>query len=175
MDELLLVTDSLPFTRDKGETKKTMGSSLELDEVDSSILRLLRENSRMSFTEMARRTGISDATIQHRLKRLREHGVIEEFTIIANPANTGYDVTAIMLVQTDTEKHDEAKSALARLPEISEVYSVLGQYDLFIKVWAKGLDALNAFINDQIRAIDGVEDLMEIVVVERVKEESPPV
>jgi Lrp/AsnC family transcriptional regulator for asnA, asnC and gidA len=152
-----------------------MGSSLELDEVDSSILRLLRENSRMSFTEMSRRTGVSDATIQNRLKRLKEHGVIAEFTIIANPADTGYDVTAIMLVQTDTEKHDEAKVALAALPEITEVYSVLGEYDLFIKVWAKGLEELNTIINDKIRAIDGVEDLMEIVVVERVKEESPPV
>ena len=152
-----------------------MDNSLELDEVDSSILRLLRGNSRMSFTEMARRSGISDATIQNRLKRLKEHGVIREFTIFANPADTGFDVTAIMLVQTDTEKHDEAKAALAALPEVSEVYSVLGEYDLFIKVWARGLDELNAILNDRIRAVDGVADLLEIVVVERVKEEAPPV
>jgi len=55
------------------------------------------------------------------------------------------------------------------------VYSVLGEYDLFVKVWAKSLEELNRIINDHIRAIDGIEDLMEIVVVERVKEEAPPV
>jgi Lrp/AsnC family transcriptional regulator for asnA, asnC and gidA len=152
-----------------------MNDSGEIDEVDSSILRLLRQNARMSFTEMSRITGISDATIQNRLKRMRERGIIERLTVIANPEATGYAVTAIMLVQTDTEKHDEAKEALSMLPEISEVYSVLGEYDLFVKVWAKSLEELNRIINDHIRAIDGIEDLLEIVVVERVKEEAPPV
>jgi Lrp/AsnC family transcriptional regulator for asnA, asnC and gidA len=152
-----------------------MNESGEIDEVDSSILRLLRENARMSFTEMARISGISDATIQNRLKRMRERGIIERLTVIANPEATGYAVTAIMLVQTDTEKHDEAKEALSMLPEISEVYSVLGEYDLFVKVWAKSLEELNRIINDRIRSIDGIEDLLEIVVVERVKEEAPPV
>lgn len=152
-----------------------MNDSGEIDEVDSSILQLLRENARMSFTEMSRKTGISDATIQHRLKRMRERGIIEHMTVIVNPEATGYEVTAIILVQTDTEKHDEAKTALSVLPEISEVYSVLGEYDLFLKVWAKSLEELNRTINDRIRAIDGIEDLLEIVVVERVKEEAPPV
>jgi Lrp/AsnC family transcriptional regulator for asnA, asnC and gidA len=64
---------------------------------------------------------------------------------------------------------------LSELPEVSEVYSVLGEYDLFIKVWAKSLEELNRAINDDIRSVDGIEDLMEIVVVERIKEESPPV
>ena len=152
-----------------------MNDSEEIDEVDSSILRLLRENARMSFTEMARKTGIPDATIQNRLKRMRERGIIERMTVIVNPEATGYVVMAIMLVQTDTEKHDEAKEALSALPEISEVYSVLGEYDLFVKVWAKGLEELNHFINDHIRSVEGIEDLLEIVVVERVKEEAPPV
>ncbi len=152
-----------------------MNNSSGLDEVDSSILRLLRENSRMSYQEMSRQTGISDATIQHRLKRMKERGVIDRFTVITSPVATGYTVTAIMLVQTDTERHDEAKNALSALPEISEVYSVLGEYDLYIKVWARSLEELNRFINDQIRAIGGIEDLMEIVVVERVKEEAPPI
>lgn len=152
-----------------------MDSSSELDEVDSSILRLLRQNSRMSYLEMSRITGIADATIQHRMKRMRERGVIDQFTVFANPLATGYTVTAIMLVQTDTEKHDNAKLALSALPEVSEVYSVLGEYDLYIKVWAHSLEELNRTINDRIRAVEGIEDLMEIVVVERVKEESPPV
>ena len=152
-----------------------MDSSSELDEVDSAILRCLRENARMSYMEMSRATGIADATIQHRLKRMRERGVIDRFTVLANPLATGYTVTAIMLVQTDTEKHDEAKAALAALPEVSEVYSVLGEYDLYIKVWARGLEELNRTINDRIRSIEGIEDLLEIVVVERVKEEAPPV
>ncbi len=152
-----------------------MGDKQDLDEIDSSILKLLRENSRRNFNELSRLTGISDSTIQFRLKRMKARGVIDKFTIIANPAATGYAVTAIMLIQTETNKHDEAKVALANIPEITEVYGVLGEQDLFIKVWSKSLEELNAIINDKIRSIDGIEDIQEVVVVERVKEEMPPV
>ena len=65
--------------------------------------------------------------------------------------------------------------SLAKIPEITEVYGVLGEYDLFLKVWSRSLEELNTIINDRIRSIDGIEDLLEIVVVERVKEETPPV
>jgi len=152
-----------------------MGNSLELDEVDRAILRSLRQNARMSLLEMSRKSGISDATIQFRLKRMKANGVIERFTITANPAATGYAVTAIMLVQTDTERHDQTVSALAKIPEITEVYGILGEYDLFVKVWSGSLEELNCLINDRIRSIEGIEDLHEMVVVERVKEETPPV
>ncbi len=151
-----------------------MGDNEELDDTDLSILRLLRKNARMSYMEMSRRTGIADATIQHRLKRLREKGALK-FTVMVDPAASGYRVMAIMLVQTDTEKHDEAKQALAALPEVTEVYGMLGEHDLLIKVWAKGLEELNHIINDRIRAIDGIEDLAEMVMAERVKEEVAPV
>jgi Lrp/AsnC family transcriptional regulator for asnA, asnC and gidA len=152
-----------------------MGNSLELDEVDRTILRMLRQNARMSLQEMSRKTGISDATIQFRLKRMKANGAIERFTVTASPAATGYIVTAIMMVQTNAEKHDQAMAALVEIPEITEVYGVLGEHDLYAKVWSRSLEELNAIINDRIRSIDGIEDLLEIVVVERAKEETPPV
>lgn len=152
-----------------------MGNSVDLDEVDKVILRSLRENARMSLQEMSRKSGISDATIQFRLKRMKANGVIERFTITANPAATGYAVTAIMLVQTDNERQDQAVKALAKIPEITEVYGILGEYDLFVKVWSKSLEELNILINDRIRSIEGIEDLHEIVVVERAKEETSPI
>jgi Lrp/AsnC family transcriptional regulator for asnA, asnC and gidA len=155
--------------------KKIMENNLDLDEIDRTILRHLRQNARMSLQEMSRQTGISDATIQFRLKRMKAHGVIERFTIAANPLATGYSVTAIMLMQTDSEKHDQAAAALVQIPEITEVYGVLGEYDLFVKIWSRSLEELNAIISDRIRSIDGIEDLQEIVVVKRAKEETPPV
>ncbi len=152
-----------------------MGKRWDLDKVDSAILRLLQKNSRMSYQEMSKHTGISDATIQFRLKRMKARGIIDKFTVVANPALLGYAVMAVMLVQTDTDKHDDAKLALAKIPEITEVYSILGEYDLLIKVWAGSLTELNTVMNEKIRAVDGIEDLLEMVVVERVKEEMPPV
>lgn len=152
-----------------------MDGTQDLDETDLSILKLLRENSRRSFHELSELTGISDATIQFRLKRMKARGVIDKFTVVVNPTATGYTVTAMMLIQTETNKHDGAKVDLAKIPEITEVYSILGAQDLFIKVWSRSLQELNDIINDKIRSIDGIEDIQEIVVVERVKEEMSPI
>jgi Lrp/AsnC family transcriptional regulator for asnA, asnC and gidA len=153
----------------------SMGQRSKLDEIDSAILRLLKRDSRMSLTEMSRQMNISDSTIQFRIKRLKEHKIIDKFTITINPKAIDYTVIAIMLVQIDADMHDVAKIALSKIPEISEVYSVLGEYDLFIKVWSKNLEELNELINDKIRSIEGIKDLLEIVVVERVKEGSPSI
>ena len=152
-----------------------MGNTFDLDNIDLSILRLLRQNARMNLQEMSRRTGISDATIQFRLKRMKANGVIEKFTVTANPMATGYIITAIILVKTDIDRHEQAVAALSKLAEVTEVYGVLGEYDLFVKVWSRSLEELNAIINDRIRSIDGIDDLLEIVVVQRVKEETPPI
>ncbi|MEI6104910.1 MAG: Lrp/AsnC family transcriptional regulator [Methanothrix sp.] len=149
-----------------------MGNRSVLDEIDSNILKLLKQNSRMSYLEMSRRMNISDATVQFRIKRLKEHGIIKKFTITVDPASIGYVVAVIMLVQIDADKHDAAKNELSKIPQISEIYSVLGEYDLFLKVYARSLEELNELINDKIRSIEGIEDLLEIVIVERVKEES---
>ncbi|MDD4650817.1 MAG: Lrp/AsnC family transcriptional regulator [Methanothrix sp.] len=152
-----------------------MGRTFDIDQVDRTILGSLREDARISLRDMSRRSGISDATIQFRLKRMKTNGVIDRFTIMANPAATGYLVTAIILVQTDNERHDQVVEALAEVQEITEVYGILGEYDLFLKVWSRSLDDLNDLINDRIRPIEGIEDLHEIVVVERAKDETSPV
>jgi Lrp/AsnC family transcriptional regulator, regulator for asnA, asnC and gidA len=152
-----------------------MGQSLDLDDVDRIILRSLRENARLSLQEISRRSGISDATVQFRLKRMKANGVIERFTIVASPAATGYGVSAIILVQTDGDRHDQVLTELARVQEITEVYGILGEYDLFLKVWSRSLEDLNMIINDRIRSLPGIEDLHEIVVAKRAKEETPPI
>jgi len=150
-----------------------MTASFDLDEIDRTILCSLRGDGRMSLQEMSRRSGISDATLHFRLKRLKSSGAIERFTIIASPAATGYSVAAIIMLQTDTERHDQAEAALADIPEVTEVYGILGEYDLYVKVWSRSLEELNTLINDRIRSIEGIEDLHEMVVVKRVKEETP--
>lgn len=53
---------------------------------------------------------------------------------------------------------------------MSEVYSISGEYDILIKLWAHDLEELNREMDTKIRSIEGVEDLTEMIVMERVKE-----
>ncbi|AUB55908.1 MULTISPECIES: Lrp/AsnC family transcriptional regulator [Methanobacterium] len=143
-----------------------------MDDVDLAILRSLIENSRITISQMSKEIDIPDATISNRLKKL-ENNVIKRYTLIPDWQKIGLEITSIIIIQTESEKHEFVKEELSRLKEVSEVYSVSGEYDILIKVWVKSIEDLNQLINSKIRSIDGVEDLTEMIVMERVKEDIP--
>lgn len=133
------------------------------------ILRSLVENSRITISQMSKEIDIPDATISNRLKKL-EKNAIKQYTLILNPETLGLKVTAIIIIQTESEKHENVEKELSILEEVSEVYSISGEYDILIKVWAHSIHELNRIVNSKIRSVDGVEDLTEMIVMERVKE-----
>ncbi len=141
----------------------------ELDNIDSRIIHSLVENARITLSQMSKEIDVPDATISNRLKKL-DKKVIKQYTVILDLDKFGLKVTAIIIIQTESEKHRNVESKLAKLEEVSEVYSISGEYDILIKVWAHSLEELNNIVNNKIRSVDGVEDLMEMIVMERVKE-----
>ncbi len=152
----------------------TEGIESELDEIDLAILRSLQNNARITISKMSDDIDVPDATISHRLKKLEE-SVIKHYTVALDYHKLGLAMMAIIIIQTETEKHGAVKMELSKLDEVSEVYSVSGEYDLLIKLWAHNIEELNQIINSKIRSIDGVEDLTEMIIMERVKEEMTPV
>jgi Lrp/AsnC family transcriptional regulator, regulator for asnA, asnC and gidA len=141
----------------------------ELDDIDSRIIHSLVENARITLSQMSKEIDVPDATISNRLKKL-DKNVIKQYTLILDLDKFGLKVTAIIIIQTESDKHRSVESKLAKLEEVSEVYSISGEYDILIKVWAHSLEELNNIVNSKIRSVDGVEDLMEMIVMERVKE-----
>lgn len=140
-----------------------------MDEIDSRIIRSLVQNSRITLSQMSKDIDVPDATISNRLKKL-EKDVIKQYTLILDPDKLGLKVTAIIIIQSESEKHKSVEKELSQLEEVSEVYSVSGEYDILIKVWAYSIEELNQIVNSKIRSVDGVEDLTEMIVMERVKE-----
>jgi len=143
-----------------------------MDDLDLNILRSLIKNSRIKISQMSKEINVPDATISHRLKKL-ETDVIKRYTMILDWQKLGLEITAIIIIQTESEKHESVKEKLSKLEEISEVYSVSGEYDILIKAWVTSIKELNQIINTKIRSINGVEDLTEMIVMERVKEDIP--
>jgi len=145
-----------------------------MDDIDLAIIRSLMKNSRITISQMSKEIEIPDATISNRLKKL-ENNIIKRYTMIPNWEKLGLEITSIIIIQTESGKHEDVKEMLSQLREVSEVYSVSGEYDLLIKVWVKSINKLNKLINKKIRSIDGVEDLTEMIVMERVKEDVPKI
>ena len=142
-----------------------------MDETDKKILNALSENARTSISTISKKTGIPNSTISNRIHKLEENNTIEQYTTIFNPEKIGVNITALIIIQTETEKHENVEIELPKLEQVNQVYSISGEYDILIKVWAKNLEELNDIINSQIRTIDGIEELRELIVMERLKDE----
>lgn len=54
----------------------------EIDQTDHKIIQLLRENARMSFSEIGNRTSLSTPAVSNRVQKLQEQGVIKGYTAV---------------------------------------------------------------------------------------------
>ena len=142
-----------------------------MDENDKKILTELISNSRMPISKISSKTGIPDSTVSNRIKKLENNNIIEQYTTIINPEAIGIKVIAMIIIQTETEKHENVEIELPKLDKVSQVYSISGEYDILIKVWAHTLEELNDIVKSEIRTIDGIEELRELIVMEKLKEE----
>jgi len=120
--------------------------SEKLDEVDQGIIEHLRENARMTFVDIGKALGVSDATVYNRVKRLTEMGVIKRFTIEVDEAATGPFTHGFILVNVKPGSVKEVSRQLVEIKRVSEIYEVHGSEDLIVKVGAKNLGRLRSVI-----------------------------
>ncbi|GEL20130.1 Lrp/AsnC family transcriptional regulator [Pseudonocardia asaccharolytica] len=133
-----------------------MRSTGEIDAVDARLLRVLTENPRATVLAIAERVGLSRNTVQARLARLEERGVLLSFERRIDPAALGYPLVAFVTVQVTQRMLAEVAAALDRVPEVIEVLGLSGRGDLLVHVVAR--DAADLYrIAGQLLATEGVE------------------
>jgi Lrp/AsnC family leucine-responsive transcriptional regulator len=118
-----------------------------LDDVDQSIVRLLCADGRMSFTDVAKATGLSTSAAHQRVRRLEERGVLTGYAAVADPESIGLPLTAfISCTPIDPADPDDLPDRLAALPAIEACYSVAGDHNYVLKVRVPGPGALETLL-----------------------------
>jgi len=128
---------------------------MELDETDREILRILQEDARTPFSEVARRIDMSSATVHDRVGRMEEAGVIEGYNVSVDARKVGYDVSAFVGLRTEQGREEEALERLAGLEEVKEVHLTTGEWDVMARVFAEDTDALRELMFDHIANTEG--------------------
>jgi DNA-binding Lrp family transcriptional regulator len=126
------------------------------EDKDRELVEILTADARLPLAEIAKRMGVSRATVQARLARLERDGVIAGYTVLRgrNPLSDNA-ISAIVLVEIDIKRQDEVVAALKDCPEIVGCRTTSGTYDLFVEVRCCNAARLDGLI-DSIAAIDGV-------------------
>ncbi len=142
-----------------------------LDDTDRAILRRLQEDARISFNEIAKEVGTSEATVFVRVKKLQNAGVIKGFRAVVDPQKVGKQVTAFALVKAEPKSYPKMLAQLASFDEICEVYDVTGAYYSILKV-RTGTSEQLARVLDRIGEIEGVAGTETVIVLRTIKDET---
>jgi Lrp/AsnC family transcriptional regulator for asnA, asnC and gidA len=125
-----------------------------LDQLDERILQMIVPNARLPLLEVSRVCHVSGAAVHLRVKRLVEIGVLRGSEYIVDPHLVGYETTAYMgLYIQDPGRFPEVVEALREIPEIVECHYTTGQYDLFIKLYAKNNQHLLEIIHSKLQPL----------------------
>ena len=127
-----------------------------LDELDARIVRLYTDEPNVGVLGASRRLGVARGTVQARLDRLTERGVIRSFAPTVDPAALGYPVTAFCTLEIRQGRgHGPVVEHLARIPEVLEAHTITGDGDLLCRVVARDNTDLQRVI-DQVVAYEGI-------------------
>jgi Lrp/AsnC family transcriptional regulator, regulator for asnA, asnC and gidA len=127
----------------------------ELDDVDRRLLALLAADGRASYAELAPRVGLSAPAVRLRVQRLVESDVLQVVGV-SDPAALGFGVQAMVAISTQGDVRVVA-DAVGALPQVIYLVLTSGEHDLLAEVVARTPDELLTVVNDQIRAVAGVE------------------
>jgi Lrp/AsnC family transcriptional regulator for asnA, asnC and gidA len=84
-----------------------MASEKKIDELDIKIIKELLRNSRTSFSEIAKKFGVTTTTINNRFNELKESGIITGSTVLVDLAHFGVECDGTLLLNVDPQRIDE--------------------------------------------------------------------
>ncbi|MEQ8514757.1 MAG: Lrp/AsnC family transcriptional regulator [Chromatocurvus sp.] len=133
-------------------------------DLDDGLLHQLRQNARMSVSELSRLLCVSRSTVTDRIDRLEKRGIIRGYTVVLGEAAGQRRVRAHIMVNVSAGHATSLVRALRRMPSVLRAYAVSGIYDLIVIAQADSTEELDAVL-DSVRELDGVERTLTSVVL----------
>ena len=126
----------------------------KLDKLDKQILRMIAEDARVPFLEVARACNVSGAAIHQRIQKLTSMGILRGSKFIIDPEKIGYETCAyIGLNLKNPESFDEVLNKLKEIPGVVECQYTTGDFDMFIKIYAINNHHLLNIIHDKLQPL----------------------
>jgi DNA-binding Lrp family transcriptional regulator len=141
-------------------------STMKLDETDHNIIAVLREHSRSSIRDIAKKLNLRHSTVHLRIQKLTRDSIIEKFTIKLNNKAIGENFIVFVFITTDKLIPNTA----FKHKNIREVFGITGEYDLLMKCKFAGIEEFNDFIL-KFRKKHNLKKTLTMIATVNVKEE----
>ncbi len=144
-----------------------------MDDIDWKILSMLMADGRRSVVEMAKELAMPRATVQERVKKLVDGGIIKKFAAVPEYSKIGKEVVAYVLVSFTREgtfSQRKLAEEIGLIPEVHEVSLISGEWDLILKVRASSVKEIGSLVVDRLRMMTGIEKTQTCISFQVMKE-----
>ncbi|MDQ8953732.1 Lrp/AsnC family transcriptional regulator GigD [Acinetobacter rudis] len=144
---------------------------MKFDAIDHKILKILRDNARLSNQEIADLVNLSSSACHRRIKLLESSGVIEKYKAKLNYAKMGIHIEAIVeikLAQLTELDHKSFLSAIEQFEEVTKAYIITGESNYVLHVATKDLNAFSQFVIHKLNKVKGITNINSKIILEKV-------
>lgn len=127
----------------------------KIDKTDSEIIKMLQKDGRLSNTTIAKKLGVSEATVRARLNRLIDEEYIQ-IVAVGNPIKLGFDIVGMIRFEIDLSKVNSIIKELKKLKPIWFIVQTTGNIDIHAEFNIRSLYELKELITKKINKIDGI-------------------
>lgn len=126
-----------------------------LDDTDTELIAMLRDNARTPVATLAKRLKVARGTVQNSMARLEREGVIVGYSVRLKPQVEAHRIRALMTIAVEGNRSDEVLRALRGLPNVCSLHSTNGRWDFVAELQADTLEAFDRVLGS-IRLVDGI-------------------
>jgi Lrp/AsnC family transcriptional regulator, leucine-responsive regulatory protein len=151
-------------------------STVKISDADCRILRVLQSEGRVSASELARRTGMSETSCLRRMKSLEEAGVISGYRAVVDQRQIGLPITVVIMVSTNQRTETDRKTflrAIASNPQITSCAAISGSHDFVLEAAIRDVDELSDLTLRKLLELPSVTSISSSIVVKWIKRNAP--
>ena len=131
-----------------------MAKKSELDEMDHRVIRLLKENSRISISDISRDIeDLAESTLRYRLEKLEKEGYIKKFTIVLDQKRFGKNIAVIFNLKVLPEDIPKVFDYLTKIDDLTRVFMTTGIYSIVAVGYFEEQSDLTDFITQKLKNI----------------------
>ncbi|CAH8705727.1 Lrp/AsnC family transcriptional regulator [Paenibacillus thiaminolyticus] len=140
-----------------------------LDEIDKMILSALHSNSRISYTDLAKKVNLSRVAVQARVQAMIEDGLLEKFTIVINPEKLGIRVSAFFNVEVEPQYLMKVAEQLANESCVTSLYHMTGPSKLHMHGLFASNREMEQFLQEKLYPLPGIMSVETQILIKRYK------
>jgi DNA-binding Lrp family transcriptional regulator len=151
----------------KRRGERSAAVSAEVDKTDEHILRILREDSRLPFVDIASKVRLSEAAVRRRISNLVKEGTIQRFTVDVSEPQTATSAITYVSVSPSSPTSDVSKK-LKSVQGVETIYETTGSFDIAAIIKGTSIAEVNKSV-EEIRRLDGVLNTNTTIILRTIR------